>query len=81
MKREFAYLGTVPQLGEVIYSSIPDSRHRHYASVSCPQCGKHKLQRIPRRLLDRFLGLFGTLRRFHCGDRQCNWTGNLTKPR
>lgn len=82
MKREFAHLsGTIPQQDSVIYSSIAHSRNQRYASVSCPECGRRELQRVPRRLVDRLLGMFVTLRRFHCGDRHCNWTGNLIKPR
>ena len=49
--------------------------------MACPDCGQHKLQNIRRRSVDRFLGLFVTLRRFECHNARCRWEGNLVKRR
>jgi hypothetical protein len=45
----------------------------------CPNCGAQDLTRIPRRLIDRFLGLFTGVRRFRCTHVDCLWEGNLRR--
>ncbi len=42
---------------------------------TCPVCGERRVSQIPRRVIDRFLGSFTKLRRFHCPN--CHWQGNL----
>jgi hypothetical protein len=73
------------QPSAILFSSIRQGcatgRSRYLSSVSCPQCGQHKLKRIRRRTVDRLLGWFATLRRFKCCDLRCRWEGNLVKKR
>jgi hypothetical protein len=42
----------------------------------CPQCGG-SVSRIPRRGLDRMLGMLVSIRRFRCMGFGCQWEGNL----
>ena len=69
----------------ILYSSIPQDsagvRDKTKAPVACPDCGHHKLQTIQRRSVDRFMGLFVTLRRFECHNNRCRWEGNLVNRR
>lgn len=46
----------------------------------CPECGA-PLERVHRNLIDRWLGLFRTLERFHCDAPGCGWEGLLERPR
>ena len=76
---------TIHPQNSILFSSIRQGsatvRSRYLSSVSCPHCGQHKLQRIHRRLVDRLLGSFVTLRRFKCCDSRCHWEGNLVQKR
>lgn len=45
--------------------------------LECPRC-TGDLERIPRRLLDFFKGLFMPLRRYRCLSMECCWVGNLS---
>ena len=47
------------------------------AAFTCPMCGERHLNQIPRRGIDRLLGMFVRLRRFRC--QRCQWQGNLSK--
>lgn len=48
----------------------------------CPRCGATGVVRVPRRAVDRLLGLFMSLRRYRCTHVECGWEGNLRhKPR
>ncbi|MGB8516565.1 MAG: hypothetical protein WCD45_01620 [Gallionella sp.] len=42
---------------------------------SCPVCKSAHLDRIHRRLIDRFISLFVSIKRYHCCA--CQWEGNL----
>ncbi len=39
----------------------------------CPQCGSI-LQRYPRRLFDKIIGLFVTVKRYKCENRSCQFS-------
>jgi len=43
---------------------------------ACPHCGSG-LERVPRRWLDRLVGLMTPLRRYRCLSITCAWEGNL----
>lgn len=44
---------------------------------TCPACGGH-VTRIRRRTMDRILGLFSPVWRYHCDKFGCDWEGNLS---
>ncbi len=62
-------------------SSPPEVKRETKASSACPRCGQHRLVQVSRRGIDRFIGLFVSLRRFRCKNMECRWEGNLVKSR
>jgi hypothetical protein len=44
---------------------------------ACPQCSD-QVYRVPRRFIDRLVGLFRPLHRYRCLSPHCNWEGNIT---
>jgi len=74
---------SVHEPSSVIFSSMPqpagEHRHTGFASLTCPDCGRHSLKRIHRRNVDRFMSIFVASRRFACRDKRCHWVGNLTR--
>jgi hypothetical protein len=56
------------------------TRTRIDGGYACPHCAG-PLRRIPRRWIDRLLGLVTALRLRRYGCRQCPWQGNLNDER
>lgn len=46
--------------------------------LACPVCDDC-VQRVPRRWIDRFVGLFVSQRRYRCQRFGCGWEGNLRR--
>ncbi|TAK90883.1 MAG: hypothetical protein EPO06_06045 [Burkholderiaceae bacterium] len=46
----------------------------------CPLCGGDLL-RVPRRPLDRLVSVVRPVGRYRCMAMQCQWEGNLRRPR
>jgi hypothetical protein len=57
------------------------ARRQGRSSSICPVCGEHSLVQTTRRNIDRFYGLFVSLRRYRCNNMECGWQGNLVKSR
>jgi hypothetical protein len=49
--------------------------HRSHRPV-CPQCNG-EMERIARRLPDRFVSLFVPVHRYRCRSASCAWVGNV----
>lgn len=62
----------------------PDPLGADYVRLSvrqCPHCGSD-LDRVRRRLIDRFLSVFVSLQRYRCRSFTCRWEGTLrVKPK
>lgn len=46
---------------------------------TCPHCGSSYLDRVQRRTIDKAIGMFVPLKRYHCAS--CGWQGNLKASR
>lgn len=68
--RDTPYTPVAPAALPIAYGRVGAS-----AGHACPVCGERHVSQIPRRVIDRFLGNFTKLRRFHCPN--CHWQGNL----
>lgn len=44
---------------------------------ACPSCGGGGLVRVRRRIVDRLLGAFVSIRRVRCSNFLCGYEGNL----
>ena len=44
---------------------------------ACPSCGGGGLVRVHRRIVDRLLGAFVSIRRVRCSNFLCGYEGNL----
>jgi uncharacterized membrane protein len=42
--------------------------------LHCPRCGGN-IHRVHRRTLDRLASIFVPVRRYHCTNRECGWSG------
>jgi hypothetical protein len=58
-----------------LYIAPPRDRHG-LLHLACPCC-EGGLQRVPRRVRDRWLGLLLPLHRYRCKAAACGWEGNI----
>jgi hypothetical protein len=65
-------LAKVDHTGTYVASSHGD----HSRGPLCPRCGL-ELFRIRRRLMDKFISQFVSIRRYRCISANCDWSGNL----